>query len=177
MVSFIKQQLLIVSSVVNFMLSFKIRYNIKFLRAKCSWFFNFFFLYFKAAQSLQRTLLKLKSSVVIQISLLHSINRCLRNPSSAFSLVHLWSGTDITLFILHSLTSKMSLSSSFRRTRTGWGKTRPFLSSQNFSIPRAVATAWLYCSAGPGKSLISLDCGQRVKPLNSRERYIWYFSV
>lgn len=59
MVSFIKQQLLIVSSVVNFMLSFKIRYNIKFLRAKCSsyWvqkmslcrFFNFFFFIFQGS--------------------------------------------------------------------------------------------------------------------------------
>lgn len=36
MVSFIKKQLLIFNSVVNFMLSSKIRCNIKFLQAKCN---------------------------------------------------------------------------------------------------------------------------------------------
>lgn len=47
-----------------------------------------------------------KSSELTQISLLHSVNRCLRNPSSAFSSVYLWSGADITLLFLHSLTFK-----------------------------------------------------------------------
>lgn len=47
-----------------------------------------------------------KSSVVTQISLLHGVNRCLRNPSSAFFSVYLWSGADITLLFLHSLTFK-----------------------------------------------------------------------
>lgn len=47
-----------------------------------------------------------KSSVVTQISLLHSVNRCLRNPSSAFSSEYLWSEADTTLLFLHSLTFK-----------------------------------------------------------------------
>lgn len=87
MVSFMKKQVLIFNSVVNFMLSFKIRCNIQFLQAKCNSYWvqkvslcRYFFCYFKAAQSLQRMLLKLKSSMVIQISFLHRINRCLRNP-------------------------------------------------------------------------------------------------
>jgi len=134
MVSFMKKQVLIFNSVVNFMLSFKIRCNIQFLQAKCNSYWvqkvslcRYFFCYFKAAQSLQRMLLKLKSSMVIQISFLHRINRCLRNPPSAFSSVYLWSGTDTTLFILQSLTlpagpskTAQTLAFFFNCTRTHW---------------------------------------------------------
>lgn len=158
MVSFMKKQLLIFNSVVNFMLSFKIRCNIKFLQAKCNsyWvqkvslcrFFFVLFCYFKAAQSLQRMLLKLKSSMVIQISFLHRINRYLRKPPSAFSSVYLWSGTDTTLFILQSLTlpadlfqklPRLWLSPLVASEQIGW--TWPFL-SKRLSILRAVNTAW-----------------------------------
>lgn len=140
-------------------------------------FFLLLFIYFKATQSLHCMLLKLKSSVVIQFSLLHSISGWLRNPSSAFSSVWLWSGTGIILFYLAQPCFQNGPGSVFllQSHQDRWGKTQPFWSSKHFSIPRAVAASLALLLSQPGE--IKDFTGLCVKLINSRTTYIWCFSV
>lgn len=140
-------------------------------------FFIFYVIYFKAAQSLQRMLLKLKSSVVIQISLLHSINRCLRNSSSAFSssAVAVWNRYHPVYLAQPYFQNDPGSSSLLPCHRDGlWEDQQTLLHPEGRSCSLAF---FFFCAVSPGKSKISLDCGQRVKLLNSRDGYIGYFSV